>query len=137
MTLQEAIQKVLEENNGLPLSLDRIAELINTGGFYHRKDSSPVPSYQIKLRALNYPQLFRRDGDFIYLVEEQKPDYLQKKELRNKILELQDVIRARFLFKQMNVKLLVLSILLYSRRTKTKHFIFTDPFDTKDYFLQS
>ena len=58
MTLHEAIEQVLDENdNGLTYA--EIADIINEKKLYQKKDASKVMAGQIKIRVYNYQHLFR------------------------------------------------------------------------------
>jgi signal transduction histidine kinase len=66
MKLHEAIEAVLrrEDRN---LSALEIADYINLNKMYEKKDGSEIQSFQIRLRAKNYPDLFLISNDFICL----------------------------------------------------------------------
>lgn len=68
MTLQDAIEKVLKENNR-PLRASVIASFINTKNYYSRSDREPLQSNQILARIKNYPALFQSINGYIVLVE--------------------------------------------------------------------
>lgn len=55
--LHEAIEEVIR-SAGRPLSCSEIANAINRGHLYSRKDGLAVPSSQISARVKNYPHLF-------------------------------------------------------------------------------
>jgi len=57
MTLHEAIQQVLVATKE-PMRAARIAEIINSKGWYTKKDGSEIKSSQIGARVKNYPHLF-------------------------------------------------------------------------------
>lgn len=58
MKLHEAISEVIRRA-GHPLTYTEIANAINAGKLYSRKDGAPVPASQISARVKNYPHLFR------------------------------------------------------------------------------
>lgn len=57
MKLHEAIGLAIREA-GHPLTYTEIANAVNEGHLYSRKDGTPVPASQISARVKNYPQLF-------------------------------------------------------------------------------
>lgn len=67
MTLHEAIEQVLTEN-GKTMTYAEIAKAIAEKDLYRRKkDGLHVEAWQIKLRVMNYPTLFRNDNDKVSL----------------------------------------------------------------------
>lgn len=62
MKLHEAITEVIRRA-GHPLTYTEIANAINAGRLYSRKDGTPVPASQISARVKNYPHLFRICSD--------------------------------------------------------------------------
>ena len=58
MTLHEAIQLVLMENNNKSMHASDIAEIINARELYRRGDGENVPPWQVLLRCNKYPHLF-------------------------------------------------------------------------------
>jgi len=61
MKLHEAITKLLEVN-GNYLTINEIAEKLNSNNWYKKKDNSVITAYQIHGRTKNYAHLFKRDG---------------------------------------------------------------------------
>jgi hypothetical protein len=71
-TLHEAIILVLRGVGGGPRSCDWIANEINSRGLYTRKkDDQPLPSFQVRLRAISkgYRHFFVVDNDMISLAK--------------------------------------------------------------------
>lgn len=68
MTLHEAIELVLKENNH-PLSAKAIASIINSQNYYVREDGMPVEAKQVQARIKNYPSTFDIVNSQIVLVE--------------------------------------------------------------------
>ena len=62
MKLHEAIGQAIREA-GHPLTYTEIANAVNEGHLYLRKDGTPVPASQISARVKNYPQLFRVNNE--------------------------------------------------------------------------
>ncbi|MEJ5993390.1 N-6 DNA methylase [Pedobacter sp. Du54] len=69
MTLHEAIQTVLKENNR-PMRAKDIALAINQKGYYTRNDREPLQTNQIYLRIKNYPSLFQNINGHIVLIND-------------------------------------------------------------------
>ncbi len=67
--LHKAIEQVLKKI-GRPMTTREIAEKINYGGLYRKKDGSPVTDYQIHGRTKNYPHMFCRTGSMVSLKSE-------------------------------------------------------------------
>jgi hypothetical protein len=62
LTLHAAMAAILVEMGGRWLDRDELAALIAEHDLYRRpKDGKPPPSYQLRLRARRYPQLFEGD----------------------------------------------------------------------------
>ena len=68
MTLHEAIVQVLKEN-GRPMTSREIADMVNDGKLYVRKDGQPVPTSQINARVNNYFRIFDRVNGKVVLVD--------------------------------------------------------------------
>ena len=68
MTLHEAIQHVLKNENGSMLTKE-IADRLNENKFYTKKDKSAITDFQIHGRTKNYPQLFNQNGSEVSLVK--------------------------------------------------------------------
>lgn len=66
MTLHNAIEAALIEA-GRALTTAELAERVNTGGLYKKRDGSPVTPFQIHGRTRKYPQLFSKAGSTISL----------------------------------------------------------------------
>ena len=66
MKLHEAIEKVITDA-GKPMSARDIADKINEGKLYSKKDGSLVEPRQISARVKNYDSLFMKDGSLITL----------------------------------------------------------------------
>lgn len=63
MKLHEAIETVLRDNHRHCMTPEQIAVEIERRNLYLRKkDSEPPPDWQVRLRAKNYPDLFRIEG---------------------------------------------------------------------------
>ncbi len=69
MTLHEAIQTVLKENNR-PLTGKVITSIINSQGYYYRSDREPIEGRQILSRVKNYPSIFQNINGQIILIED-------------------------------------------------------------------
>jgi len=59
MTLHDAIVAILESENNRGLIAQEIADLNKEKDLYRRKDNEFPEEWQIRLRAKNYPELFR------------------------------------------------------------------------------
>lgn len=68
MTLHEAIQTVLKENNR-PMWAKDIADAINQKGYYSRSDREPLQASQIYARIRKYPLLLENINGLITLAE--------------------------------------------------------------------
>ncbi|OAZ45757.1 hypothetical protein A9Z40_01255 [Microbacterium arborescens] len=66
MTLHYAIEAALSEA-GRAMTTAELAELVNIGGLYKKRDGSPVTPFQIHGRTRKYPQLFSKAGSTISL----------------------------------------------------------------------
>ncbi|MBK9320957.1 MAG: hypothetical protein IPM91_20630 [Bacteroidetes bacterium] len=60
MTLHEAIEQVLRKYR-TPLKAAEIAQHINTGQLYQKKDKTKVSGSQISARVSKFPDLFKID----------------------------------------------------------------------------
>ncbi len=69
MTLHEAIEKLLRQNNRT-MTTQEIADELNKNGWYQKKDGSEIQAFQVYGRTRNYPSIFDRDGSTIFLVGE-------------------------------------------------------------------
>ena len=67
MTLHEAIEKLLRQNNRT-MTTQEIADELNKNGWYQKKDGSEIQAFQIHGRTRNYPSIFDRDGSTVFLV---------------------------------------------------------------------
>lgn len=67
MTLNEAIQKLLRQNNRA-MTTQEIADELNKNCWYQKKDGSEIQAFQIDGRTRNYPSIFDRDGSTVFLV---------------------------------------------------------------------
>lgn len=67
MTLHEAIEKLLRQNNRA-MNTQEIADELNKNGWYQKKDGSEIQAFQIHGRTRNYPSIFDRDGSTVFLV---------------------------------------------------------------------
>ena len=67
LTLHEAIERVLAENENEWLTVTEIASQINDRRLYQKRDGSPVEPSQIHARAKNYTAMFEKDGPRIRL----------------------------------------------------------------------
>ncbi|MFH6956694.1 N-6 DNA methylase [Flavobacterium aquidurense] len=92
MTLHEAIEKVLRENNNF-MSANEIAVIIDSNRYYVRKDQGDLTSDQVLLRAKNHPSLFLNINGHILLQEENK-----FKNLISSYYYLANLLRGNFLF---------------------------------------
>ncbi|MEJ5092147.1 N-6 DNA methylase [Sphingobacterium faecium] len=107
MTLHEAIQTVLNENNR-PMRAKEIASAINVTGYYLRGDREPVKVDQIYARVKNYPSLFQNVNGHIVLVH----DYYWKNILTS-YEYLTHVLRGIFI--QADIQFIVAVLFYYKR----------------------
>lgn len=66
LTLHEAMQLILAENNNCGLTPKELADEINRRGLYLRRDKVPLKSGQISARWNNYKKLFYEHNGKIY-----------------------------------------------------------------------
>lgn len=71
MTLHIAIDKLLIQMGRSMTTTEIADELNNNNKWYHKKDGSPITSYQIHRRTTNYSHLFGRDGSIVNLLNNQ------------------------------------------------------------------
>lgn len=107
MTLHEAIQTVLDENNR-PMRAKEIASAINLTGYYLRGDREPVKVDQIYARVKNYPSLFQNVNGHIVLVH----DYYWKNILTSYDY-LNNVLRGIFI--QADIQFIIAVLFYYKR----------------------
>jgi hypothetical protein len=62
LTLHEAMELVLRENENEWMTVRELADAINERGLYEKRDGSVVDPSQIHARANKYQQLFEKDG---------------------------------------------------------------------------
>jgi hypothetical protein len=62
LTLHEAMELVLRENENEWMTVRELANAINERGLYEKRDGSLVDPSQIHARANKYQQLFEKDG---------------------------------------------------------------------------
>jgi len=67
MTLHEAIEKLLRQNNRA-MNTQEIADELNKNGWHQKKDGSEIQAFQVYGRIRNYPSIFDRDGSTVFLV---------------------------------------------------------------------
>lgn len=67
MTLHEAIEKLLRQNNRV-MNTQEIADELNKNGWYQKKDGSEIQAFQVYGRIRNYPSIFDREGSTVFLV---------------------------------------------------------------------
>ncbi len=67
LTLHEAMQAVLQENNNEWIEVKELAREINRRGLYRKRDGSPVEANQIHARANNYRSWFEKNGPRVRL----------------------------------------------------------------------
>jgi len=68
MTLHEAIQQILRENNRAMSSIE-ITQALNEQNLYQRGDDGDIPNFQVDLRVRKYLNIFLITNDKISLVE--------------------------------------------------------------------
>lgn len=100
MTLHEAIEKLLRQNNRA-MTTQEIADELNKNGWYQKKDGSEIQAFQIHGRTRNYPSIFNRDGSTVFLVEQAnkkvataklKPTKQAKQVVQNSISDVNSLI---------------------------------------------
>lgn len=69
LTLHEAMQFVLRENNNEWMTVRELADSINERGLYEKRDGSLVDPGQIHARANKYQAMFEKDGRRLRLTE--------------------------------------------------------------------
>jgi uncharacterized membrane protein len=69
LTLHEAMQLVLSENQNEWMTVRELADVINERGLYEKRDGSPVDPGQIHARANKYQAMFDKDGRRLRLSE--------------------------------------------------------------------
>lgn len=62
LTLHEAMELVLRENDNRWMTVHELADEINRRALYEKRDRSPVESSQIHARANKYSSRFQKDG---------------------------------------------------------------------------
>jgi hypothetical protein len=62
LTLHQAMELVLDENNNRWMTVHELADTINARGLYEKRDRSQVEASQIHARANKYPGRFAKDG---------------------------------------------------------------------------
>lgn len=113
MTLHEAIQTVLNENNR-PMRAKEIASAINSNGYYLRGDREPLKVNQIYARVKNYPSLFQNVNGHIVLVH----DYYWKNILTSYDY-LTHVLRGIFI--QADIQFIIAVLFYYKRLVDINH----------------
>lgn len=113
MTLHEAIQTVLNENNR-PMRAKEIASAINSNGYYLRSDREPIKVDQIYARVKNYPSLFQNVNGHIVLVY----DYHWKNILTS-YEYLAHVLRGIFI--QADIQFIIAVLFYYKRLMDINH----------------
>ncbi|WP_159777241.1 hypothetical protein [Flavobacterium sp. 9AF] len=107
MTLHEAIEKVLRENNNF-LSATEIATIINSNKFYVRKDQKDLTADQILLRVKNYSSLFFNINGYVLLQKDDK-----YRSLISSYDYLSNLLRGFFLAHQIQF---ILAVLYFYKR---------------------
>lgn len=69
VTLHEAMRTVLRSAPHKMLRAQDLAQAIAARGLYRMRDGRPVEAQQIHARVGHYPELFKREGTFIKLVD--------------------------------------------------------------------
>ena len=67
MTLHEAIEQVLKEKR-VAMTSSELADAINSRHLYERQDKQPIKASQISARVPHYPELLKKEGNKISLV---------------------------------------------------------------------
>ena len=62
LTLHDAMELLLRENENEWMTVRELADAINERGLYEKRDGSPVDPSQIHARANKYATLFEKDG---------------------------------------------------------------------------
>jgi hypothetical protein len=68
LTLHEAIEQVLRENNNKWMTVRELADEVNRRGLYRKKDGTLIEPNQIHARTKNYDQIFEKNGSRVRLV---------------------------------------------------------------------
>lgn len=69
LTLHEAMEVVLRENENEWMTVRQLADTINERGLYEKRDGSLVDPSQIHARANKYHAMFEKDGRRVRLTE--------------------------------------------------------------------
>jgi len=69
LTLHEAMELLLRENENEWMTVRGLADAINERRLYEKRDGSPVDPSQIHARANKYPALFEKDGRRLRLTD--------------------------------------------------------------------
>jgi hypothetical protein len=67
LTLHEAMQQVLNENENRWMTVHELADEINGRSLYEKRDRTLIDPSQIHARANKYPALFEKDGPRVRL----------------------------------------------------------------------
>jgi hypothetical protein len=67
MTLHEALEQILRENDNGWMTVRELADEVNRRGLYRKKDGTPVEPNQVHARAKNYDQIFEKSGSRVRL----------------------------------------------------------------------
>ena len=74
MTLHQALQIVLNENDNQWMTVRELADQVNDRSLYQKRDGSPIEPNQIHARAKNYASIFEKDGPRIRLRDQGNPN---------------------------------------------------------------
>jgi hypothetical protein len=69
MTLHDAIVKLLKQK-GRAMSISEITAELNENKWFKKKDNSDICDFQVHGRTWSNSKLFRRDGNMVYLTDE-------------------------------------------------------------------
>ncbi len=69
MTLHEALKLVLSERDNRWMTVQELADEINSRDLYRKRDGSPIQPGQIHARASSYPSMFEKDGPRVRLAD--------------------------------------------------------------------
>lgn len=69
MTLHEAIASVLRNHGNRWMLVREVADAVNAGALYRKRDGSPVEPNQIHARTKNYESIFEKEGPRVRLRE--------------------------------------------------------------------
>lgn len=102
MTLHEAIELVLMEF-GNPMTAQEIAKVLNDREYYQKENGDAVSAGQVSARVSNYPNLFNKIGNEIFLHGRNNSSlnnliYLISDRLRSKTIYNPDLVLAFLLF---------------------------------------